>query len=73
MNATEPLPVAAEKAKDNEGEITQQRKAQEHVTQQEKDDTSGTRTHGKENQEKNDATSESSTNGTGDTQQSPNK
>ena len=66
-------PVATEKPKENTGEITQQRIPQEHVAQKEKDNTSDTRTHGKENQEKNDAASESSTNGTGDTQQSPNK
>ena len=66
-NISEPPPVAAEESKENTGEITQQRIPQEHVTQQEKDNTSGTRTHGKENQEKNDATSGNSTNGTGDT------
>ena len=57
----------------NTGKITQQQIPQEHVTQQEKDSTYGTRTHNKENQRKNDATSESSAKGTGDTQQSPNK
>ena len=43
------------------------------MTQHKKDSTTGSRTHNEENQEKNDAASESSTNGTGDTQQSPNK
>ena len=61
---SEPPPVATEKPKENTGEITQQRIPQEHVTQQEKDNTPGARTHGKENQEKNDATSESLANGT---------
>ena len=70
---SEPPPVATEKPKENTEEITQQRIPQEHVTKQEKDNTSGSRTHGKKNKEKNDATSKSSANGTGDTQQSPNK
>jgi hypothetical protein len=65
-------PVDAEKQKDNTGEITQQRKAQEQVTQHKKDSTTGSRTHNKGNQEKSDATSESSTNGTSDTQKSLN-
>ena len=43
------------------------------MTQHKKDSTTGSRTHNEENQEKNDATSESSANGTLDTQQSPNK
>ena len=64
MNTTESPPVDAEKQKDNSGEITQQRKAQEQVTQHKEGGTTGNRTHIKENQEKNDATCESRTNGT---------
>ena len=57
MNSTEPPPAAAEKQKDNTGEITQQRKAQEQMTQHRKENATGSRNHNEENQEKNDATS----------------
>ena len=70
---SETPPVASEKPKVNIGEITHLSKAQEQVTQQEKDSTTGSRTHNEENQEKNDATSGRSTNGTVNTQQPPNK
>jgi len=66
---SEPPPAAAEKQKDNTGEITQQRKTQEQVTQLRKENATGSRTHNEENQGKNDATSESRTNGTVNTQQ----
>ena len=44
--------------------MTQQQKPQEKMTQRKKGGTPGARTHNKENQGKNDATSESSTTGT---------
>ena len=59
-------PVPAEKPKEDIKKMAQQQKPQEQMTQCKKGGTSGARTHNKENQEKNDATGESSTIGTVD-------